>query len=223
MPFTDAPSAAAMLDINNAIIILVVTIIGGFTTTAFTIFSIVKWYLPARFKQQTDERQAQLEAMRTEAQNDSAAKAVDIERDRLLPQMMENNQRLVESMIQSNRANTDATIQRIEQDKHSAAVLEANTKQLTTASERLEDHTEKLEEVEKKVDLLYKRFTVVFPRENSIDELFTELKLVVAGTRQVVDERKGDSKPIPTITADITLHTNNGDPPTLPDVLKPAV
>lgn len=215
------PSAADMLDINTAIIALAITSIVGFTSVVATLFGIFKWYLPARFKQQTEERQAQLEAMRTEASNDSAAKAVDIERDRLLPQMMENNQRLVESMIQSNRANTDATIQRIEQDKHSAAVLEANTKQLTTASERLEDHTEKLEEVEKKVDQLYKRFTLVFPREKSIDELFGELKLVVAGTKQVVDDRKHDSKPIPTITADITLHTSNGEPPTLPDELKP--
>lgn len=212
-----------MLDINNAIIILIVTIIGGFTTTAFTIFSIVKWYLPARFKQQTEERQVQLEAMKTEATNESAAKAVDIERDRLLPQMMENNQRLVESMIQSNRANTDATIQRIEQDKHSAAVLEANTKQLTTAADRLDETTEKLEAVEHKVDQLYKRFTVVFPRENSIDELFNELRQVVAGTKQVVDERKHDSKPIPTIKADITLRTDNGkdEPPALPDELRP--
>jgi hypothetical protein len=217
------PSVSDMLDINTAIIVLVVTIVVGFTGLVGTGFAIMKWYLPSVFKRRDEQRQTENDALKKELENKNAATAVDIERERMFPQMMENNQRLVESMLQSNRANTEATIQRIEQDKHSAAVLEANTKQLTTAAERLDESTEKLEAVERKVDQLYNRFSMVFPREKSIDELFTELKLVVAGTKQVVDERKTDSRPIPTIHADVTLHTDNGnEPPTLPDLKESA-
>lgn len=210
------PTAVNMLDINTAIIALIFTIIVGFTGMAATIFGIVKWYLPSLFRRRDEQRKIENDDLQKKLENKNAAVAVDIERERMFPQMMENNQRLVDSMLQSNRANTDATIQRIEQDKHSAAVLEANTKQLTTASERLDETTDKLEAVERKVDRLHDRLVKVFPRDKSIDELFGEIKQAVAATKQVVDDRKGDSKPLPTIKADITLH-----PPTLPDVLKP--
>lgn len=216
------PSAANMLDINTAIIALVMAIIIGFTGLVATIFAILKWYLPALFKHRDEQRKIENDDLEQRLENKNAATAADIERELMFPEMMKNNQRLVESMLLSNQANTAATIQRIEQDKQSAAVLEANTKQLTTASDRLDETTDKLEEVEKKVDQLYKRFTVVFPREKSIDDLFGELKLVVAGTKQVVDERRGDSKPIPTIHADITLHTDNNEPPALPDLKETA-
>jgi hypothetical protein len=202
------PGIAHMNDIIHAINFLIVAFIGA--TGSAIVAYLYQWRvsLPRRFEQQTKEREAQLADLKQELENKHAAQAVDIERERMFPVMVENNQRLVESMIKSKDADTAATLQRIELDKTTAAVLIANTNQLTTHSDRLEETTDKLEGVEKKlgvvedkVEKLYKRFLIVFPRESNILELFDELKGVLEETKQACTEKKkGDSQPLPTIT-----------------------
>ena len=210
------PGIQHMNEITHSINALIVLVLGAIGS-GFAAY-IYQWRvsLPRRFEQQTKEREAQLDNLREEFENKHAAEAVDIERERMLPIMFQNNQRLVDSMIKSKEADTAATLQRIELDKTTAAVLLANTKQVTTHSDRLDENTEKLEGVEKKlgvvedkVEKLYNRFLVVFPRESNIHELFDELKDVLEETKQAcADKKKGDSKELPTVT--LPLPTDKG-------------
>ena len=140
-----------MTDLHNAVVIVLVILVTGIGGTSATIFAILKWYLPNQFKHRDDARQLEIDGLRSELATKREADAVEIERDRMLPLMVENNQRLVESMIKSKDADTAATLQRIELDKTTAAELIANTNQLTTHSDRLEETTDKLEGVEKKL------------------------------------------------------------------------
>lgn len=59
--------------------------------------------------------------------------------------------------------------------------------------------------VELKVNSLYDRFAKVFPRDTSIDELFTELKNVLLETKKACEETKTKTGEIQHIEAQITL------------------
>ncbi len=203
------PGLQAMTDLHNAVIIVLVILVTGIGGTSATIFAILKWYLPNQFKHRDDSRQLEIDNLRDELATKRASDAVEIERDRMLPLMVENNQRLVDAMIKSKDADTAATYQRIELDKQAAAVLAANTQQITTHSDRLEENTDRLEQVEKKVDLLYNRFVKVFPRDSNILDLFDELKNVVEETKTACAEKKskGDSQPIPSVTIPVDKGT----------------
>jgi len=216
------PTVTQMIDIDNAIRILAVAFATGLAGIIGTFVLAAKWYIPRRMKQQTQERQTQIDDLKNELASKRAAEAVDIERERILPQLVEGMQRLMESQIQTAQANNAAIMARIEQDARNAAVIDANTRQLTTHSSVLAEGSEKLEIVQIKLDKLYDRFTKVFPRDTNISELFNELKGVLEETKQacIDTKRKGDSKPIPIIPLPTPAIPLDGENDT-PDALKP--
>lgn len=208
MGATDLPTAAQMIDIDNALRFLLVAFFTGAAGVIGTIVLAAKWYIPRRLRQQTAERQVQLNALKKELETKHAADAVEIERDRMLPQMVENNQRLVDAMIKSKDADTAATLQRIELDKTTAAVLLANTHQVTTHSDRLDENTDRLEAVEKQLGKLYNKVMVAFPHEVNIEEILNELRGAMQEIKKACSEKKkGDSQPLPSVTLPVDKGT----------------
>lgn len=188
------PAVAQMNDILHAVNVLIGLVITGIGTIIAAYLYQVKVSIPRRFEQQTAERQIQLEAMRKDFENKAAAQAVDIEREKMLP-------KLVESSIQMAQSINTTMLQSVQQTSTYVAQLTAHDRQLSANTDRLEENSEKLEAVEKKLSKLHDRFMLVFPRETYLQELFNELKTVVEETKKVCGEkRKGDSKEIPVIT-----------------------
>ena len=195
------PAVQSMNDIIHAVNVLVVVVIGAIGSAIAAYVYQWRVSLPRRFEQQNKERDAQLAQVKQELENKHAAQAVDIERERMFPVMVENNQRLVESMIKLKDADTAATLQRIELDKTTAAILVANTNQLTTHTDRLEETTDRLEAVEKQLSKLYNKVTVAFPNDINIEEILQELRGAMTEIKKAcADKRKGDSKELPIVT-----------------------
>lgn len=135
-------TVAQMNDVTNAINALIVVIIVGISGGVAAWLYQWKISIPRQFKQRDEQRQLELENMRKALENKRAAEAVDIERDRLLPTLVEN-------MMQSNRATIQmaesfhvSITQSIRQTADYSAALKAHDGQLTSNTERLEELAE---------------------------------------------------------------------------------
>lgn len=220
-------SAANMLDINTAIIALIVTIIVGFTGLAATLFGIVKWYLPALFKRRDEQRQIENDDLKADIENKRASNTADIERDRVLPQLVSGINNFAASNAQMTQ-NLGALIQnRIEQDTRMASELHAHTLAVTGVTEGLDELRGEFRTLQKNVEQVVTQVSrntdaskdAKLSSDTAAAQANITLELVKTfGIKldTITQAAKSDSRPIPTITADITLH-----PPTPPDELKP--
>lgn len=214
------PSAADMIDINNAIIILVIIVVTGLGTTLATLFSTFKWYLPNVFKRRDEQRQVEIDALKKELETKHAAEAVEIERERLLPQLVEQNRIMSTTTITLAQSFNTTIQQKTEQDAALTAAWNAHTKQLTTNTDRLED-------LAREVNAAIAEINKITSSSNATQETSAaaavaanaaataaQATLILMQNRlgQVIESVKHDSRPIPIID----------NPPTLPDeLLKP--
>lgn len=139
------PTAAQMTELTNAILGLIVAIVLGISGIVAAYLYQWKIAMPARFKAQTREREAQLLDLEQRIANKAAAEKVDIERDRMLPQLIENNQQLVNAVLKMGNSFNDTTIRRIEQDVTNNQTLLAHSRAVVSNTERLEEFSQTLD------------------------------------------------------------------------------
>lgn len=223
MVTSNVQAVAQMTDITNAINALIVVLLVGLAGVFSTIFAIMKWYIPKRFEQQTAERATQLEKLKLEIQTDNAASNADIERDRVLPQLVSGINNFAASNAQMTQ-NLGALIQnRIEQDTRMASELHAHTLAVTGVTEGLDELRGEFNTIQKTV-----RDIVKSVQDNTASSQKTEVSSNLAAEQAkltlelvaqfglklntLTEAAKHDSRPIPTIHADVTLHTGDSDP-----------
>lgn len=220
MPVSALSTAAEMTDIHTALNTLIIILIVGLGGVFSTLFAIFKWYLPKRFEQQTAEREARLKALQTDNANKAAAEAVDIKREGMLPLLIEQNQSLVNAALTMAKSFNDTTVQRIQQDVINNGTLNATNRQMTTNTERLEEMAGLLDTAIINIQNL-ENATNVSRAESSAAKVAANKAAVAAEETltfvrrklsEVIEESKHDSRPIPTITADVTLHTADSTP-----------
>jgi len=119
-------------ELTNQINTLVYAVISFCVIVLAAVGAGVKWYIPARFKQQTEERETRILALKKELDNKATAEAVDIERERILPRLIESNISMSQSINQN-------LLQNAQQTAIYIAQLTAHDKQLTTNTDRLEE------------------------------------------------------------------------------------
>jgi hypothetical protein len=130
----DPQTVVQMSTLTDQMNLLIVAFFGFGVIAIGTLGATLKWWIPAFFKQQ-------LEAQK----NKTTADTVDIERERMLPRLLENNQRLVEAMIANSQASNAAMMQRVQTDVTSSNTLLANTRAVTSVAEQLEEVVQTLD------------------------------------------------------------------------------
>lgn len=222
-------SVSNMLDINTAIIALILTIIVGFTSVIATGFAIMKWYLPSVFKRRDEQRKIENDALQAELDNKRASNSADVERDRVLPQLVSGINSFAGSQVQMTQSLSVLIQNRIEQDNRMVGELHAHTLAVTGVTEGLDELRGEFQtlqkEVEKAVTQVGKNTDASKEAKLSSDTAAAQANVTLELVKTfglkletITQAAKSDSRPIPTLTADIHLH-----PPTLPDDLKPAV
>ncbi len=158
----------------NALIVIVIGAIGS----GFVAY-IYQWRvsLPRRFEQQTKEREAQLDNLREEFENKHAAEAVDIERERMLPLMFQNNQRLHGEQI------------------------EENTEKLEGVETKLGVVEDKVEKLSRRLQVLFPRDSNILDLFDQLKVAVEETKSAVG------EKKRGDSQPIPSVTVPVDKGT----------------
>lgn len=220
MVVSNVQDFTTMSDVTNAINALIVVIIIGLGGTFTTLFAIFKWYLPKRFEQQTAEREARLKALQDENANKAAAESVEIKREGMLPMLLEQNQLLVSAALKMGQSFNDTTIQRMQQDVINNGTLSATNRQLTSNTERLEEMAGLLDTAIINIQNLERATNESRDESKAANAHANRAAIAAEATltfvRQklsvVIEESKHDSRPIPTITADITLHTDTATP-----------
>lgn len=224
------PTVAQMSDITNSINVLIAAMIGGFGTILTVFIGAMKWYIPKRFEQQTAERAAQIEKLKLEIQTNNAASNADIERDRVLPQLVSGINNFAASNAQMTQ-NLGALIQnRIEQDTRMASELHAHTLAVTGVTEGLDELRDEFRTIQSTVKQIVHNVQANTESTQKSEvssnlaaeqakltlELVSKFGLKLDNITQVA---KQDTKPI-TLPQDInvTLHTQ---PDPAPDAPKP--
>lgn len=152
MVVSNVQDFTTMSDVTNAINALIVVLVGGLAGVFATIFGIMKWYLPKRFEQQTAERAAQLEKLKMEVQTNNAQSNADIERDRVLPQLVTGINSFALSNSQMTQ-NVGKLIQnRLEQDARMAGEFHAHTLAITGVTEGLDELRGEFHTLQKSVE-----------------------------------------------------------------------
>lgn len=212
MPETILPTAANMVEINNAIIILIIVIVTGLGTTAATLFTTFKWYLPATFKRRDEQRELELENLRKELDSKHAAEAVEIERERLLPQLVEQNRIMSNTTITLAQSFNTTIQQKTEQDAALTAAWNAHTKQLTTNTDRLEDLARDVGEAIAEIGKItasssatqVNSAAAAVAANAAATAAQATLVLMQSRLGQVIESVKHDSRPIPIIDAPVS-------------------
>lgn len=222
------PTAAQMIEINTAIVALIIAIIVGFTSVIGTGFAIMKWYLPNIFKHRDEQRKLENDALQADIENKRASNTADVERDRVLPQLVSGINNFAASNAQMTQ-NLGALIQnRIEQDTRMVGELHAHTLAVTGVTEGLDELRGEFQtlqkEVEKAVTQISKNTDASKDAKLSSDTAAAQANITLELVKTfglkletITQAAKHDSRPIPAIQADITLHTAE----TPPDELKP--
>jgi len=137
----NTPTAAQMIEITNAIYALIGAIVLGVSGIVAAYLYQWKIAMPRQFKQRDDKRELELKGLEQRL----AAEKVDIERDRMLPQLIENNQQLVNAVLKMGNSFNDTTIRRIEQDVTNNQTLLAHSRAVVSNTERLEEFSQTLD------------------------------------------------------------------------------
>ncbi len=121
-----------MNELTNQINALIFALIGVAITVAVTFGATMKWYLPNVFKRRDQENAIKLKDLEGRLANKNAADSVDIERDKMLPE-------LIKSVIGMNQSFTLTMQQSTQQTTTYIAQLAAHDRQLTANTSRLEE------------------------------------------------------------------------------------
>lgn len=197
----DVITAAQMEQINNALIILAVAVIGGVGTIAAALFATYKWYIPKRFELQTKEREMQLKALEDKIVHRAAAADVDIERDRMLPQLINSINSFAASNIQQTQMFGAILQDRATQDARTASEMHAHTLAITDVSTGLGELREEFSEIRQQIETM-----VINVQHNTTASSAAEnaskrtLELVQAFDNRLTEiahaAKHGDTKPI---------------------------
>lgn len=196
-----------MADITNAIYALVAAIVLGISGVAAAYFYQWKVALPRQFKQRDEQRQLELENVRKAMENRRAAEAVDIERDRMLPILIENMMQSNRSTVQMAESFHATMMQNIQQTATWNAQLKAHDGQLTTNTDRLEELAQMIETSITNLQLLkstvetntdHSKSAAVYS-EQAAKRAQETLELVRKRIIQVVEETKHDTSEMKTI------------------------
>lgn len=202
MGATDLPTAAHMIDIDNAIRFLLVAFFTGAAGIIGTVVLAAKWYIPRRLRQQTAERQVQLDALKAELETKRTADAVELERERLLPQIVEQNRVMANNTITLAQS-FNTTMQQVkEQDVITAAALTASTKQLTANTERLEEVADAVNKVNDAIADI-KTVLPTLARKSEMDLLIGRMDDAIHRLEELKRDclqKKHDSKELPLVT-----------------------
>jgi hypothetical protein len=143
-----------MTELLHAIYVLIGIVITGMGTVAAAYLYQVKVSLPRRFKQQTEERQIQLDAMRKDFENQAAEKSVEIERDKMFPSLLENMMQSNRSTVQMAESFHTTMMQSVVQTANWSAQLKAHDGMLTANTDRLEELAQTVETAITNIQLL---------------------------------------------------------------------
>ena len=194
------PTVTEMTDIHNAIIALIVIMIGGFGALFTANISQWKIYIPRIFKQRDEKREAELTSLKAELENKAASEAVDIERERMLPE-------LIKSTIEMSKSFNITMLQNIQQTATYTAQLNAHDRQLSANTDRLEELAQMVETQITNIQLLkdevtantdHSKAAAAFGNQAATSAQET-LEFVKSEIRRIVVEQKhdtGEVKPV---------------------------
>lgn len=216
-----------MTEIQNSINTLIFITVAGVGSMLTALFAAMKWYIPKRFEQQTQEREARLEEVKMEMQTRNAADNADIERDRVLPQLVSGINNFAVSNAQMTQ-NLSALIQnRIEQDSRMASELHAHTLAVTGVTEGLDELRGEFSTIRKQVEQIVTdvRFNTQSSKDAKVssDTAAAQANITLELVRtfgvkldNIAIAAKHDTKPIAPIMPaqiDVTLHTPPSEEP----------
>lgn len=206
--YSDLASVQQMSDLTNQFHLLIAALFAVGVTIAGVFGATMKWYIPARFKQQTEGRKLELDALREEFINKNAAEKVDIERDRMLPQLLENMMQSNRSTIQLADSFHATVMQSLQQTAAWNAQLKAHDGQLTANTDRLEEMAQTVETAITVIQVLKKtveentdlsKTAAAFSQQAAVTAQET-LELVKDKIVQAVAQAKHDTSPLPPLT-----------------------
>lgn len=195
-------TAGQMADITNAIHALIAAIVLGLTGVVATYLYQWKVALPRQFKLRDEQRTAEIEAAKLELKNKADAESVDIERERMLP-------RLIESTITMSQNFNATMMQNVQQTAAYVAQLTAHDRMLSANTDRLEELAQTVETAIANIQLLktaveantgHSKAAAAFG-EQAATKAQETLEIVKKKIIQVVADTKSDTGEIKTITA----------------------
>lgn len=193
-----AITAAQMSELTNAIILLIVAIVTGATALIGTYLYQWKVALPRQFKQRDEQRELELIRFKTELENKAAAEKVDIERDRMLPILVENMMQANRATVQMAESFHTTMIQGVQQTAAYTAQIKAHDGQLTANTDRLEELAQTVDTAITNIQVL--KSAVDSNTDNSkTAALYAQqtLEIVKRKINQVVEDSKHDTGELP--------------------------
>lgn len=201
-------TAAQMTELTNAVHALIIAIVTGATLLIGAYLYQWRVSLPRQFKLRDEKRATENEALKQELKNKADAEAVDIERDRMLP-------KVIESTIQMAQSINTTMMQNVQQTATYIAQLSAHDRTLTANTDRLETLAETVDQAITNIQLLKSQVdantdhskTAALFGERAAQAAEETLELVRSELSKIV-RPKGDTKPIPPL-ADTAEPGNN--------------
>ncbi len=202
------PAAAQMNDISSQIHLLIYVVVGVGITVLGTFGAVMKWYIPARFKQQTAERELRLNEVKNELDSKRASEAVDIEREKILPTLLENMMQSNRSTIQMAESFHTTMLQGVQQTATYVAQLTAHDRQLSANTDRLEELAQTVDTAITNIQLLKKVVDESADHSKSAaaysdkaeKAATSTLEFVKRELHNIVSENKSDTGELKTIT-----------------------
>lgn len=197
------PAVSQMSEITHNLQLLAIAVLVGAGTIVGVFVATMRWWIPARFKQQTAERQAQLEALKSDLETKRAAETVDIERDRMLP-------KLIESTITMSQSFNATMMQSIQQTAAYSAQLSAHDRMLSANTDRLEELAQTVDTAITNIQVLKSAVeantdhtkTAALYGEVAAKTAQETLELVKRKIIQVVADSKSDTGELKPVTPD---------------------
>lgn len=205
------PTVLQMTDIQQSINALIVISLVGIGGVAAAVFAALKWWIPARFKQQTEQRELQLKEMEARITRENAASAADTQRDLVLPQLVTTMNASIASQSQFFQSVGAYLQNQIDNDNRRQAELHAHSIAVTGVSEGLDELRDEFVTLKGQIEHVVTNVqtntdSTREAKANSIlaaEQTKTTLELVTKfGLKldSITLIAKSDTKPIPVIT-----------------------
>lgn len=192
----DHQTAAQMDQVYNALLVLIIAVIGMGTAFFLVMGATFKWYIPRRFELQTEEREARLDKFKGELTSQREADAADVERERVLPRLVEavgsfaaNNNQMAQNFLTMMQS-------RIEQDAQATREISAHTLSVNGVSKSLDELRGQFVDVRKQIEAVV---TQSAASESTSKRTLEAVETFSAKLDTVAQAAKRETKPIPVV------------------------
>jgi hypothetical protein len=197
----DIPTVAQMAEITNALNALIVAIVLGAASVVGAYFYQMRISLPRQFKLRDEQRELDIEKIRKEYEMKIAAQSVDIERERLLPQLMEQNRIMQSTTVQLAQSFNETMMHLVQQNATSNSTMLAHTRAVTSVAEKQEEFRQAQETSTLNIQLLEKVTSEA--RDASMAASVFSNKAATAAEETLDYVRKALRPPTPTPPGDV--------------------